>query len=51
VSVQKKYVALMLLRAYRAAELLANTPEDNIEMNNTGVALISMGVEINFLNI
>jgi hypothetical protein len=51
VSVQKKYVALMSLRAYRAAELVANMPEDNIVMKNTEMAFISMVTEPNFLNI
>jgi hypothetical protein len=33
VIVQNKYVALMLLRAYRAAGLLVNMLKDNTEMD------------------
>jgi hypothetical protein len=50
VIVQKKYVALMLMRAYRAAELRVNMLKDNIEMNSKEMALISMGAELNLLN-
>jgi hypothetical protein len=41
----------MVLRAYRAAGLLANMLEDNIKINNTEEGLISMGTELNVLNI
>jgi hypothetical protein len=34
VIVQKKYVTVMLLRAYRAAELCVNMLMDKIEMDN-----------------
>ena len=34
VIVQKKYVPLMLMRAYRAAGLCVNMLKDNIEMDN-----------------
>ena len=37
--VQKKNVALMLLRAYRAARLRLNMLKDNIEMDNKEMAL------------
>jgi hypothetical protein len=47
VIVQKKYIALMLLRAYRAAELRLNMLKDNIEMNSNKMARISMRAEIN----
>jgi hypothetical protein len=47
----RKNIPFMLLRAYRVAGLLTNMLVDNIEMNNTEVALISMGTELNFLNI
>jgi hypothetical protein len=46
-TVQKKYVPIMLLRAYRAAELRLSMHKDNIEMNSKEMALISMGTELN----
>jgi hypothetical protein len=47
VIVQKKYLPLMLMRAYRAAELRLNMLKDNIEMNSKEMTLISMGTELN----
>jgi hypothetical protein len=38
VTVQKKYVALMLLTAYRAAGLRVNMLKDNIEMDRKEMA-------------
>jgi len=47
--VQKKYVAFMLPRAYRAAGLRVNMLKDNIEMNIKETALKTSG--LNMINI
>ena len=44
VIVQKVYVALMLLRAYRAAGLRVNMLKDNIEMEIKEMALLTSGL-------
>ena len=41
VIVQKKYVPLMLLTAYRAAGLRLNMQKDHIEMDITEMALMT----------
>jgi hypothetical protein len=47
VILQKKYVALILLRAESAVELLVKMLKDIIKMNTNEVALICMG--LNFI--
>jgi hypothetical protein len=49
VTVLKKCVALMLLRAYRAAGLQVNMLKDNIEMDIKGMTLMTSG--LNMFNI
>ena len=44
VTVQKKYVPLMLLRAYRAAELCVNILKDNIKMDSKEIELMTSGL-------
>ena len=51
VIVQKKYVPLMLLTAYRAAGLCVTMLRDNIEMDITEMAAISMRTVLNWINI
>ena len=51
VIVQKKYVPLMLLKAYRVAELRVNMLRDNIEIDITEMAAVSMRTELNLTNI
>jgi hypothetical protein len=46
VIVQKKYVPLMLLRAYRAAGLRVNMLKDNIKMGIKEMALMTSGLNI-----
>ena len=46
VTVQKKYVALMLLRAYRATGRRVNMLKDNIEMDIKEMALMTSGLKI-----
>jgi hypothetical protein len=46
VIVQKKYVALVLLRAYRAAELRVNMLKDNIEMDIQEIAPMTNGLNL-----
>jgi hypothetical protein len=46
VIVQKKYVPLMLLTAYRAAGLRVNMLKDNIEMDSKETALMTSGLKI-----
>ena len=51
VIVQKKYVPLMLLTAYRAAALRVNILRDNTEMDIREMAALSMRNEMNLINI
>ena len=44
VIVQKKYVPLMLMRAYRAAGLRVNMLKDNIEMDIKELPLMTSGL-------
>ena len=44
VIVQKKYISLMLLAAYRAAGLRVNMLKDNIEMDIKEMALMTSGL-------
>jgi hypothetical protein len=44
VSVQKKYVPLMLLPAYRAPGLRVNMLKDDIEMGSKETALMTSGL-------
>ena len=48
--VQKKYVALMLPTAYRAAGLRVNMLKENNEIDIKEMALIITGTENNFIN-
>ena len=48
--VQKKYVPLMLLTAYRAAGLLVNMLKDNIKMDSIEMALSIARSENNLKN-
>ena len=50
-TVQKKYVALMLLTAYRAAGLRVNMLKDNIEMDRKEMALMIARSENNLKNV
>jgi len=50
VILQKKYVPLMLMRAYRAAGLCVNMLKDNIEMDIKETALMLTRTENNFIN-
>jgi hypothetical protein len=47
VVVQKKYVALMLLRAYRATEVRVNNLKANIKMSSKEIWLMKSG--LNFI--
>ena len=51
VIVQKKYVPLMLLTAYRAAGLRVNMLKDNTEMDIKEMAAISMRTELHLISI
>jgi len=46
VIVQKKYVPLMLLTAYRAAGLRVNMLKDNIEMDIKEMAIMTSGINM-----
>ena len=48
--VQKKYVPLMLLTAYRAAGLRVNMLRDNIGIDIKEIALIFKPIENNIIN-
>ena len=49
--VQKKYVPLMLLTAYRAAGLHVNMLKDNIKMDSKEMVLVTTWTEFNSINI
>jgi hypothetical protein len=51
VIVQKKYVPVMLLRAYRAAELRVNMLKDNTKMDIKEMALNIASTILNWINI
>jgi hypothetical protein len=46
VTVQKKYIAVMLLRAYRAAGLRVNMLKDNIEMGIKEMTIMTGGLKL-----
>jgi len=46
VTVQKKYVPRMLLKAYRVAGLHVNMQRDNIEINIKEMTLMSIGFSV-----
>jgi hypothetical protein len=46
VIVQKEYVALMLLRAYRAAEVRVNIRKGNIKIDSKEMELTTSGLNL-----
>ena len=51
VCVQKKYVSLGFIKAYRAAELRVSKHKDNIKMDIKEITLMTTRIENNLINI